>query len=209
MPKILLTQNRNLDVQREDADRIESEWLSGEKMIRITDELTVRRGEIKGVDRGKSGQKKKYDLSDSTDKGAILEFEKLIEGLKGTTMSANTSEFYGHPLEKYEGLVVNELLGAVHWTVVHYALKENIIRRKDGPTTYWSVVAEVSGKNLDTSKYVEFRGKLDALHELNGRRSYAQSKDLEEKSQIVEQQIHALAEGTSLPNNSVDDDLPF
>ncbi len=124
---------------------------------------------------------KKPELTDDE----IKEFERELGNYQLTAEIENPLEFYGQPFDqfKFNGYVINDILGGVHWSVVDYCLKNKIIgRHRDGS---WFVVAEIYEKGKQdgqciTKAYNEFMEKWRGLENLKGRRLYA--RDMENES---------------------------
>ena len=113
----------------------------------------------------------------------IQEFGQRLENWKLSAVMDCPLEYYGRPLNdqmKFNGFVINEIIGGVHWSVVDYAQKNNCIGKKNNG---WFVVAEVLEKwqngIVTTEAYTFFMRHLLALSNLKNKRSYAEKKNLE------------------------------
>jgi hypothetical protein len=183
MAKIVLSKNRVIEVSADEAVRVESEWKNPVvKQITIGNN-TYRRAEIASVYKG-SPSSKVYDLANEIDKAAIREFESIL--------LANHDKILLHPIEwygdrflcirtssridakKYNGYVLNEMLGLAHPADVQYAIEYGAFHKM--PDGKWAVSDYGIGKDHDLSRYTEFMAKWKALGDLNAKRSYAESK---------------------------------
>lgn len=193
MASIILSGKRQIPVSVDEAERIEREWMTGEKKIRINDETTVKNGDIKEVQKTAAAAKT-YDLKNELDREEVKKFERFLEDLKGEIQKLQPIEYYGYPMKKLDGWVLNQLLGGVHWTVVAYALRERIISRRDvGGMIYWAIVNQSPfDRSTDISPYLELRAKLQALSDLRSRRQYAQDKENEGLAAQVDGEIQKL-----------------
>mgnify|MGYP001558605055 CR=1 FL=1 len=117
----------------------------------------------------------------------VREFERELEDWKLSAVMSNPLEYYGRPLkdqEKFNGFVISEVIGGVHWSVVDYAQKNHCIgKRKNG----WVVITEgrepIGDKGemwFVTRAYDAFIRKWKALDDLKNKRAYAEKQGLEE-----------------------------
>ncbi len=117
----------------------------------------------------------------------VKEFERELEGYESQHLT-NELRFYGEPLneEKFPGVVMNEILGGVHWSVVAYALEKGAIGK--GPKG-WFVNAEIlekrQGGRCETKVYNYFMFKYKALQNLRERRRFAKKKESESLENLV------------------------
>lgn len=211
MPKIYIKgENTPIIVSQEEADRIleQKNDLKYKGMINVGIR-EIAKGNIKEISYTDERNTGKYDLNNPADRQTVREFEVWLEELKGKYQPVNPIEFYGHPLKdqsKYPGIVLNELLGGVHWTLVRWALDNQVISRRDGQHVSWAIVSHGGGDRIDTAPYNELKRKMDGLTELKSRRRYAEGKELEEHAKIVEESREQFATQTTI---QTDDDLPF
>ena len=116
-----------------------------------------------------------------------LEEHRCIAALSGRELS-----YYGIPFSdftpkekigKFVGLVKNEILGGVHWSVVDYCFKKGVLGKDK--VGMWYVIAEVLEKRQNgacvTKAYDEFMRKWSGLKDLKNRRVYA--KQMEDERQ--------------------------
>jgi len=127
-------------------------------------------------------------LNDPEVKKEVIEFGKFIKSIEKQKLDRDIS-YYGVPLNgKYDGYVVNDILGGVHWTAVKQAEKENmIIKRGD----LWAIIGTYDGKAIskegkvmDSDSYIWtnlalFMNNLRLLRELKNKVEYAKLKSLE------------------------------
>jgi len=118
----------------------------------------------------------------------IKEFEKELENYKNNLILPKELSFYGNPFlnqEKFNGYVANDILGGVHWSIIHYCLKNQIIGKSKAGN--WFVVAEFipsfyvqSGtETAKTKAFEDFMFKWRALKKLKDMRLYAKDKENE------------------------------
>jgi hypothetical protein len=110
-------------------------------------------------------------------KSEILEFEKMLKGLEN--QETDNIDYYGYPLK--DGIVSNEILGNWHWTIIKYALDNDLIVYKQSDTGYWywAIVDKGIKPERDISEFIEFKRKLTALEDIKDKRHYAQKKQAE------------------------------
>lgn len=209
MPKIYIRGEKEPTiVSHEEATRILDQKNDPSHKASISVGLReLSKGQIKEVSFTDEATIKKYNLDNPADRETIRQFEVMLDQLKIETPQLKSIEYYGHPFknERYIGWVTNELLGGVHWTIVEYALKNNLIARlKSGA---WAVVAFGVEPEYDFVLYDDFRAKLNALGDLRGRREYAQSNQVTSQNQIVSQEREHLQESMKMPEEPMD--LPF
>lgn len=213
MSKIYLSGNRVFDVPKIEAERIEQEWSHKAEFIKINDNVTVKNREIKRIEKQGGGARPAYDLNNPADKRAILDFERFCEDLKANASLVNLLDYYGYPIknqEKFPGCVNNEILGAVHWSLVQWALDEKIISRRENMGVNWAILASISGygehQEMDVGRYADLDSKLKAIDKLQDRRIYAQKKEQESLNLIAEKE--SFAKSTQMSKAEVEE-LPF
>jgi hypothetical protein len=208
MPKIYIKgETQPIRVSEEDANRIleQKNDLKYKGMIAI-DGRQISKGNIKEISFSDDAPSGKLDLDIATNLAMIRAFEKWMEDIRQESELekrplAHPLSFYGSPLpdqQKFPGIVMNELLGGVHWTLVRWAIENNVIRRREGAGVRWAIVGHGSGENLDMSAYHELKRKLEGLLELRGRRSFAEKKEAEAHQGMAEGSPLA-GEGVKLP----------
>lgn len=142
---------------------------------------------------------KKPELSDEE----IKIFEKELENYRLTAELDNSLEFYGRPLknqEEFEGYVVNDILGGVHWSLVDYCWKNKIIVKNRQKK--WCVAADYVERQFNgggickTKAYNEFIEKWQGLEKLKERRLYANDMENERFGGDYSQRVRGLLEKT-------------
>lgn len=149
------------------------------------------------VDRDEqSDWEKPYDLNVNEDRDVIKDLEKEIEGAMDFELKEDLI-FYGKPIKVIpafnkkpeiklsSGYVKNEILGLVHWSLVEYCLKNNIIKRKEiGNKVIWEIVYP---------DYKQYEDKRNALNELKGRREFMNKEETdsltEDKDEAIKQML--------------------
>jgi len=117
---------------------------------------------------------KKYDIRVPADRAEIKNFEAECRRLP---RQANFN-LYGRPFKdqtKYQGFVINELMGFAHWSVIQYGMNIRVIRKKYGGE--WCITLESVDGKPSIRKYVEYENKVKALQELYLLRSEAETKE--------------------------------
>ena len=168
-------------------------------MIQIGN-MQVSKGKVGKIVFGDKTEGGGYNLSDPQDKAKILEFELMLDGLR-EQKSPEPIEFYGRLLndqQKFPGLVTNSLLGGVHWTVVKYALDNEMIRRGTKPYVHWAILDHGTERRVDISLFIDFDAKLRALGDLQARRNYAQKMSAQELEKLADKR-EDLLESTAMP----------
>lgn len=206
MAKIVLSKNRVIEVTMDEAIRIEAEWKDPNKKQITIGTATFRRAEIASVYKGIPSSRV-YDLANEVDKATIREFE--------STLLANHDKILLHPIEwygdrflcirtssridakKYNGYVLNEMLGMAHPADVQYAVDYGAIHKMQNGK--WAVSNYGQGKEHDLSRYTEFMAKWKALGDLNAKRSYAESKQSAEVDALMDAAHDSLGE---MPSDS-------
>lgn len=112
----------------------------------------------------------------------IKEFERELEDYKKSTMLNCSLDFYGRPLgnqERFNGIVVNEILGGVHWSVIDFCLKNKIMGKYNNGKIF--IVAETyeREKQCITKAYDDFIVKWRELEKLKEKRLYAADMEVE------------------------------
>lgn len=82
------------------------------------------------------------------------------------------SLFSGQDFKKFfDGYVHNDILGAVHWSVVKYAEDNGAMRKKNGS---WAILAEPSGDNLKWKwpKFSELEKAMKEVREAKFKRGF-------------------------------------
>ena len=147
-------------------------------------------------------RKSVYDLSIPANKTIILEFEKFLKDLE--VKSGELKEaliYYGRPHFEWRndriskkginsfipnervGYVFNPILGLVHWSVVDYCSKNNIIHKRENGD--WTIVGHVKGRDMITPEWDEFNIKRIRLQEIKSKRDFAKKKQLESLESVV------------------------
>lgn len=139
-------------------------------MIEIFDEAETMRA--------MQQQDNKLDLGNPAHKAEVTEFEDKLQDFKAWNSMQQELRWYGYPLEaRGTGWVINPLLGAVHWSTVAYAVKQNAIRR--GADGVWRILAETLesriGGKVETKAYDAIRRLVEGLNALESRRRFAQA----------------------------------
>ena len=189
-------------VSAEDAERISrlKNDPNHKGMIRIGQD-EIQKGKIKQISFSNEAKPGGYDLNNPAEKATIVAFEKELEKLKNAELSGPI-EFYGKFFSsKCPEIVINDILGGVHWTIVQYALRRGFISRdKNGN---WAIVSHsLDPKEPAISEYLEFAQKLKALKDLSGRRNFVAAQNLKLQDRAIEE----FANQTEMPETGV---LPF
>lgn len=207
MAKIYLQgQTEPISVSEEEArDILELKNDSKNKGVIQIGNVAVSKGKVGKIVFGDGLKDKRFNLNDPQDKAKILEFEMILDSLKDSMQMSHPIEYYGSPLnqDKLPGMVLNQMLGGVHWTAVQYALDNQLIGRRGTDLVYWSILTPTRnfndpGISPDLSEFCEFEAKLKALADLKSRRSYAQkmnTQSLESLDNLKE----SLMESTAMP----------
>jgi len=140
-------------------------------------------------------QEKSQDLIYKLTDDDIKNFEKELEDFKQSTLFEGAEgnqelSFYGRPLRNqtdFNGYVVNDSLGACHYSVVAYCLKNGIVKRHANGDFVWLVAYEDSfnekgqkdGLRLLDCPYKTFIEKWKGLKDLKDRRHFAEDKESE------------------------------
>lgn len=216
MAKIHLTRGRIMSVTPEECDRIEREWTAKTPKIHIQN-LVVKGGEIKSIERDMTGGKIEFDLSNEADKAEIREFEKVINLAKAEYRLKNPLEYYGIPHEEFRsmhpeaperpGFVFHEILGLVHWSLVEYCLQAKVYGRRivRGSVSWFIVSNSIDNYITDFTVASAFEAKWRGLKKLNERRNYMQAKSV--STMVAERQGTLGMSMAELPIISVDDDI--
>lgn len=204
MPKIYITgESQAITVSEDEANAILEQKNDPKYKGMITiQNRQVAKGRIKEVSFGNENTSL-YNLNEPGSRQIILAFEKMLEGLKDGARLDNPIEYYGTPYQ--DGIVINELLGNVHWTVVQYAIENNIINRTErAGIVYWTIRDHSPDRDRhDTGPYDEFYTKLKALDNLRDRRAYAKRQEEQAAAQTAEKETKVD------PDTLTVDDLPF
>ena len=205
MPKIYITgESQSITVTEDEANTILEQKNNPKYKGMITiQNRKVSKGRIKEVSFGNE-KMSLYNLNEPGSRRIILDFEKMLDGLKDGARLDNPIEYYGIPYKN--GIVANEILGSTHWTVVQYALNQNIINRFErAGIIYWTIRDHATEHDRhDTGLYDEFYTKLKALDDLQSRRNYAQRQQEKAAIQTAEKETKKVD-----PNTLTIDDLPF
>lgn len=116
-------------------------------------------------------------------------------------------EHYGVPLKdqsRFPGIVLNPVLGGVHWSIVQHAMEQKMVRRH--PEGSWSVCGFYNDhREAVTPAFDEFMRRLNAVRDLKHRREYAQKINTESRN--IEVPPDSLEVKVEPDENT--DNLPF
>lgn len=199
MPKIVIKgETHPIMVSQDDANRIleQKNDLKYKGMISIGGRQ-IAKGNIKEISFMENMPNGKLNIDNLTDRETIKDFERWTTEIQGNYQLECDLDYYGFPLEqeKFPGVVLNDILGGVHWTLVRWAMDSKIISRKGEKTVSWGIVASGFGNTLMMDAYRALRRNLDGLTELRGRRRYAETKEMESRvEEPVEEEIKEKTE---------------
>ncbi len=199
MPKIILTNNRAVEVSGEEAERIENEWKDPENKTIDLGDLRVRRIEIKAINKeiAQTGIGiNEYDLNNEKHRMLIRDFERELENLKRLPLK-NPIEYYGEPKPILPAFkmgsrefpesrdarrVYNDITGLIDAGIVQFLLESHAISRRyvktDKPGAYWAV-------GPDLGVYNGFQKKMNALGELKDRRYAAEQNQQDSMEALI------------------------
>jgi len=199
MPKIILTNNRAVEVSGEEAERIENEWKDPENKTIDLGDLRVRRIEIKAINKeiARAGAGvTEYDLNIERHRMIIRDFERDLENLKHQPLK-NPIEYYGEPKPILPAFkigsrefpesrdarrVYNDITGLIDAGIVQFLLESRAISRRyvkaENPGAYWAV-------GPDLGAYSEFQKKTNVLSELKDRRCAAERNQQESMEALI------------------------
>lgn len=169
MAKIYIKgENQPQTVPREEAERIleEKNDVAHKGTIRVgTREIT--KGQIKEI-------RFDEDIQKTFSAEQVKDFERQFKAMEEMAR-AYPIHYYGNPLrdqEKFPGMVINPVLGAVHWSIVQHALESKAISKfSEGR---WQICGLVDDSgNIHTEKYDNLVARIAAVRTLGLKREYA------------------------------------
>ena len=158
----------------------------------------------------KKQEEEKFEAPKISD-DEIKDFERELGNYQQSNLfslaEGRESGFYGLSLKNqkdFSGYVLNDLLGAVHFSVVKYCLDNEIIRRRKNGSFGWLVALEdykdrysEYTRILDCS-YKYFMPKWEGLRDLKRRRLYAKDQESESLGMPYRDRIRKILDENKL-----------